>query len=196
LLKKQDSGEEKAPEELVRTTHGETFFTPIIGPLSVDLGNVDWTTYSFEFGQLHHAPFVKSGDKYIVPVPSLLLTALRHRILCIAQEYGVLAELVDSYRALIWTEIKELLGYWESRQIPVEIPNPEPSTFVEGIFSLDSDKALYVQLGTDPLDDFTEGYEPSQWDLKNLVKENLKNGLQKLFDVFHHRILLQTEFSL
>lgn len=158
-------------EELVSITHGETFFAPTIEPLCFDLGDVDWAAYSFEFGQLHHAPFVKTGDRYIVAVPSLLLTTLRHRILCIAQAHGVLKELVDSYHALIWSEVEELLDYWKSEPVPVALPEPVPSGFTEGVFSLDSDKALYVQLATDDLNGFVGGYEPSQWDVKNLVKE-------------------------
>ena len=158
-------------EELVSVTYGETFFAPTIEPLCIDLGGVDWTTYSFEFGQLHHSPFVRTGDEYIVPVPSLLLTALRHRILCIAQQHGVLADLVEAYRSLIWNEIEELLDYWESQPIPVDLPEPVPSAFTEGVLSLDSDKALYVQLATDDLNDFVGGYEPSQWNANDLVKE-------------------------
>jgi hypothetical protein len=157
--------------ELLQITLGETFFTPTIDPFSVALGGVDWTTYSFEFGQLHHTPFVKANDRYIVPVPSLLLVALRHRILCIAQSHGVLPELVESYRGVVWAEVKELLGYLDSYQIPIKLPEPGPADFMEGLFTLDSDKALYVQLATDSLGDFAGGYEPSQWDVKDLNKE-------------------------
>jgi len=158
-------------DELLQVSHGETFFAPTIDPSSVAIGNVDWTTYSFEFSQLHHTPFVKAGDRYIVPVPSLLLVALRHRILCIAQNHGVLSELVESYRGVVWTEVEELLGYLDSHQIPIKLPDPAPTNFMEGLFTLDSDKALYIQLATDGLGDFAGGYEPSQWDVKDLNKE-------------------------
>lgn len=157
--------------ELLQIVHRETFFAPTIDPLSVAIGSVDWATYSFEFGQLHHTPFVKAGDRYIIPVPSLLLVALRHRILCIAQSHGVLPELVESYRGVVWTEVEELLGYLDSHQIPIKLPAPRPDNFMEGLFILDSDKALYVQLATDGLGDFAGGYEPSQWDVKDLNKE-------------------------
>ena len=157
--------------ELARIIRGETFFAPTVDPLSIALGGVDWATYSFEFGQLHHTPFVKAGDRYIVPVPSLLLIALRHRILCIAQSHDVLAELVGSYRGAIWTEVEELLGYLYSRRIPIALPRSTPTNFVEGLFSLDSDKALYVQLATDSLSNFAGGHEPSQWDVKDLAEE-------------------------
>ncbi len=158
-------------DEIKQIVHGETFFAPTIDPLSVALGSVDWATYSFEFGQLHHTPFVQAGDSYIVPVPSLLLVALRHRILCIAQSNGVLSELVESYWGVVWTEVEELLGYLDSHQIPIKLLDPRPANFMEGLFTLDSDKALYVQLTTDGLGDFAGGYEPSQWDVKDLVKE-------------------------
>jgi len=158
-------------DEFLQITHGETFFAPTIDPMSVAIGSVDWMTYSFEFGQLHHTPLVKAGDRYIVPIPSLLLIALRHRILCIAQSHGILSELVESYRRVVWTEVEELLGYLDSRQIPIKLPGPEPANFIEGLFSLDSNKALYVQLATDGLGDFVGEYEPSQWDMKDLNTE-------------------------
>jgi hypothetical protein len=157
--------------ELLQIVHGETFFAPTIDPLSVTIGSVDWTTYSFEFGQLHHKPFVKAGDKYIVPVPSLLLVALRHRILCVAQSHGFLPELVKSYQGVVWEEAKELLGYLDSHQIHLKLPEPGPADFMEGLFTLDSDKALYVQLATDNLGDFAGEYEPSRWDVEDLNKE-------------------------
>jgi hypothetical protein len=158
-------------DELLQITHGEVFFFSIVDPLSIDAGSVDLTKYSFEFGQLHHTPLVKVSDKYIVPIPSLLLVALRHRILCIAQNYDVLSELVESYQESVRTEVKELLGYLDSNQIPIKLPEPQPTNFVEGVFTLDSDKALYVQLATDSLSDFIGEYEPSQWDVKNLNEE-------------------------
>lgn len=158
-------------DELLQITHGEVFFFSTIDPLSIDAGSVDLTKYSFEFGQLHYTPLVKVGDKYIVPIPSLLLVALRHRILCIALSYDVLSELVESYQESVRTEVKELLGYLDSNQIPIKLPEPQPTNFVEGVFTLDSDKALYVQLATDSLSDFTGEYEPSQWDVKNLNEE-------------------------
>jgi len=157
--------------ELVSITHGELFFGDTIGPLSLDIGTLDWGAYSFEFGQLHHGPFVKVGDQYIVPVPSLILTGLRHRILCIAQKHGVLAELVDAYHALILMEVEEWLGYWDSHPIHTSLPDSEPSSFSEGLYSLDSDKALYVQLATDNLGDFAGGFEPSHWQTNDLVKD-------------------------
>ena len=157
--------------ELVQITHGEEFFATSIDPVSVSLGAVNWETYSFEFGQLHHTPFVKAGDRYIVPVPSLLLVALRHRILCIARSHGVLAELAESYRGAIWTEVEELLGYLHSLRIPIMLPDRTPVNIVEGLFTLDSDKALYVQLSTDSLNDFAGGYEPSRWETQGLVEE-------------------------
>lgn len=158
-------------EELVSITHGETYFASIIEPLSIPLGDVDWDSYSFDFGQLHYAPFVRSGERYVVPSPSLLLPALRHRILTIAQSHGVLAELIGAYRDLIWAEVKDLLAYRGSHQIDAALPNKIGSSFLEGLFSLDSDKAIYIQLATDDLGDFAGEYEPSKWDTSLMVPE-------------------------
>ena len=54
--------------------------------------------------------------------------------------------------------MEELLGYLDSHQIPIKLPDPAPTNFMEGLFTLDSDKALYIQLATDGLGDFAGGY--------------------------------------
>jgi len=173
--------------QLAEILHGDVFLATAIDPLSVTLGGVDWAEYSFDFGQLHHTPFVKTGDRYIVPVPSLLLVALRHRILCIGRNHGVLADLAESYRGAVWTEVQELLGYLHSFRIPIELPEPRPADFVEGVFALDSDKALYVQLSTDSLNDFAGEHEPSRWEVEDLVK-----GLTKRATKIVKRFLSQS----
>lgn len=158
--------------ELASITYGERVLTETIEDLSVDIGILDWSAYSFEFGQLLHSPFVvATGDRFIVPVPSCLLTGLRHRILCIAQNHGVLDDLVESFHSLVLTEIYEWLGFFDAKPEPIDFPDPAPTTFSEGLFSLDSDKAMYVQFASDSLDDFVSAFEPSRWDTEGLVEE-------------------------
>ena len=102
-----------------------------------------------KFGQLRHRPFVRAGDTYVVPNPSSLLLALRHRLLCIAQERGVLPNLSAAFGSEVWREIKRLLGLWRTKNLRIRLPQPLPKDFFEGLYSIDSDKVLYVQLATD-----------------------------------------------
>ena len=145
-------------------------FEPTIASLTVDLGEVDWDLYQFEHGALHYRPFVVADDKYIVPIPSSLLSGLIHRILCIADEYGILAEISQLYRQTVCSDIEEQLRYSGSHPVSVPLPKPEPSAFAEGLFSLDTDKIIYVQVVTDDRIDFVGDYEPSQWNTGQLQK--------------------------
>ena len=157
--------------ELVSAFRGERFFDADIGPLTTAIGSVDWDEYTFEFGVLDHTPFVKADDTYVFPNPSALLTGLRYRILCIAQEHNVLSDLTAAYHAVVWFEIKESLRYWQSHQLPISLPEPRPKNFSECVYSLDSDKAIYVQLATDDVTDLTHQYDPATWDTAQLSQD-------------------------
>ena len=157
--------------ELVALIQDEAAFEETIEPLTCNLGVADWTAYSVEFGQLHHRPFVRAGDTYVVPNPSSLLLALRHRLLCIAQERGVLPNLSAAFGSEVWREIKRLLGLWRTKNLRIRLPQPLPKDFFEGLYSIDSDKVLYVQLATDNLRDFAGHYEPSKWEADQLTLE-------------------------
>ena len=152
--------------------HGpHSYFDETIGPLTIDAGHVDWEEYQTGFGDLHQKPLVRFGDEYVVPIPSSLLHGLRHRILGLALEHGVLSELSHSFRDVIWTELEVLLRMSGSAPAQDGLPNPCPTTFREGLFTLDSDKALYVQLATDDWEGSTERIGPARWDVSSLLME-------------------------
>ena len=147
------------------------FFERTVQPLTVDIGSVNWNNCSFDFGDLHYRPFVQAGDSYVVPVPSSLLSSLFQRVLCIALEHKVLATLADAFRSVVFLDIKEVLGYSDSHPAPIELPSGCPREFIEGLFSLDSDKVIYVQLATDLWGNFTGQKEPPQWDMTQLSQD-------------------------
>lgn len=154
--------------ELISIFRTERFFDVDIEPLTAAIGSCDWDEYTFEFGMLDHTPFVKADDAYVVPNPATLMTGLRHRILCIAQEHNVLSDLTAAYRAVVELEINELLRYWQADQLRIPLPQPHPMNFSEGVYSLDSDKAIYVQLATDDVTDLPHQYDPATWDTTQL----------------------------
>ena len=157
--------------DIVSFNQGGRFLERTVEPLTVDIGAVDWDNYSFDFGDLHYKPFVQAGDSYVVPVPSFLLSSLLHRVLRIALEHDVLTALADAFRSVVWSEIKEVLGYSGSHPSPIELPSACPSEFIEGLFSLDSDKVIYVQLATDLWGNFTGQKEPPKWDMTQLGQD-------------------------
>ncbi len=136
----------------------------VLSFLCIVAGNVDWHSYSPALGLLHHSPFVLTGGKFIVPNPSLLVTALRQRVICIALENQVIDHLAEEYRNVIWAEIIQCLNYMSLVPIALPLPEPPPNWLKEGIFSLDSDKLLYVQLVTDDLSNFSATFDPEQAD--------------------------------
>jgi len=163
-------------------TVGEEYFDETMDPLAVDIGEVDWDGYSFDFGQLHHRPFIRVGDSYVIADPSWLLSGLLHRVYCIAHRHGKLPELAVAYREVVWTEIEGLLRFSNTYPSSLLLPHPKPATFAEGLFTLDSDKVIYVQLATDDRIDFIGSYEPANWNVSQL-QEALE---QRNKDVVEH----------
>ena len=157
--------------ELVSLTVSEEFFDETIEPLVMNIEEVDWEGYSFEFGQLHHRPFVRVGDSYVVSDPSWLMSGLLHRVYSIALKHGKLSDLANAYRSVVWSEIEDLLRFSSSFPSAITLPYSKPTRFVEGLFNLDSDKMLYVQLATDDRIDFIGHYEPATWNVSQLQEE-------------------------
>ena len=157
--------------ELISLTVGEEFFDGTMDPLAMNICEVDWEGYTFEFGQLHHRPFVRAGDSYVVSDPSWLMSGLLHRIYSIALMHGKLPELANAYRGVIWSEVEGLLRLSSSFPSPLTLPDRKPTTFAEGLFTLDSDKMLYVQLATDDRIDFIGRYQPARWNVSQLQEE-------------------------
>ena len=163
--------------ELIDALAAPNSFKAIIEPLTAEIGAVEWDAYSFDFGVLDHTPFVRVGDKWVVPNASGLISGLLHRILCIAREHDVLAELTRTYHFVVQREVTRLLSYW--RSFPANLPLPPASSdgFSEAVFALDSDKILYVQLATDSALDLQSQYEPSRWDVAQMNDDmELRNG--------------------
>ena len=157
--------------DLIHALPATKSFKAIIEPLTMDIGAIEWDAYSFDFGELDHTPFVRVADKYVVPNASGLISGLRHRILRIARDHNVLGDLTRTYHLVVQREATRLLGYW--RSYPANLPLPQPSRdgYSEAVFSLDSDKIVYVQLVTDSVADLHGPYDPSGWDTTQINKD-------------------------
>ena len=143
----------------------------ILEPLIVESGGVDFAHYSFDEGPIHSKPLVRCGDVIIVPEPSALLVAPRHRILCMAEEDAILQQVADTYREAVWDHVQQLLGrYWRYEPANINLPGSAVPIVKEAIFVLDADKALYVQLVTDPLDDFSPESVFGTWNANSINK--------------------------
>ena len=154
--------------ELIVLAVGGKYFDETMDPLAINIGEVNWDGYSFDFGQLHHSPFVRADDSYVVSDPSWLLSGLLHRIYCIALKHGKLPELASAYRKVVWSDIEHLMRFSSTYPSSLTLPHPKPTTFSEGLFAVDSDKFVYLQLATDDRMDFVGSYEPSNWRVNQL----------------------------
>ena len=164
--------------DLAHILQSEQDLHQTLAPLAISDGTTVWEGYSVRFGELHHRPFVKIQEEYVVPIPSALLNALRHRMLCIAREHDVVEDLLAAYTELLQAEIETTLRYQHMHHIPFALPYPSPTEFSEGIFSLDADKVVYLQLVVDRLDGFVGLYEPATWDIAPIGQRLWRRNVQ------------------
>ena len=181
LIKRGSEAVTFSRRELVTLVGDESSFDNVIPHLSVNIGEVDWASYSIEHGEIHDRPFVQAEDRYVVPDPSSLLSGLIHRIFSIALEHSVLATLTGAYHEVVWAEITMSLMRSGLDSFPHELPSPSPTTFSERLFKLDTDKVLYVRLATDDRFDFDGEYEPEGWNV-DLIQSELEQRNNDVVD--------------
>ena len=128
-----------------------------MGPGEAGLNEVDRGT-----GPLNSRPLVRTQDGFIIGAPGLLLHALRLRILALAEQTGLLRELAERFADGCWAGVARSLTYLSHDELGQPPLDPGLPAFRHGLFSLDTDKALYVQLASDPLNDYS-GQSPDSW---------------------------------
>ena len=117
---------------------------------------------STEAQDLNSRPLVRTQDGFIIGAPGLLLHALRLRILALAEQTGLLRELAERFADGCWAGVARSLTYLSHDELGQPPLDPGLPAFRHGLFSLDTDKALYVQLASDPLNDYS-GQSPDSW---------------------------------
>jgi hypothetical protein len=102
----------------------------------------------------------------------------------LACEYGSLDTLAEEYRYAVWRTIARSLDFLqhEPRQVPLP-PMPSGMPTVDGVFSLDADKALYVSLTTDDFREYDRDQVLGTWkcpELSEQIEERQKTVEQFL----------------
>lgn len=132
----------------------------IIDNFLVSFGDGKISDYTNDNHILHHKPFLHHEEKIVVTMPCNLLGTLRHSLINLAIEFGFENELKTKFEDGLWATAKRCLNMMNIEQFkkPFHLPigEDEPN-YKEGLFSIDSDKVMYVQLHTD---DFGN-YDPS-----------------------------------
>ena len=77
----------------------------------------------------------------------------------------------DAVSEGVWTEVQGILENWNAHQIASPLPQTKRSRFREALFSLDTDKAIYLQVATQNLQEFSGQYEPPSALNDQLAKE-------------------------
>ena len=142
-------------EELEQLLRRRGLSPDVLEPLVVDAGAISVGDYEISNSPLNAQPLVRIKGNIVVAQPGILLATLRHQILKMAIESGHREEVVRHYRAAVWDSIEEALNYFKLEPVKLPVaPATDEDPFADGLFVLDTNKALYVQLIVDDLSDY------------------------------------------
>lgn len=132
-------------------------------PLIAGLGDIEASKFNLSNGPLHVKPLISLDNKIVVSEPGVLLASLRHHLILEAIDKNLSTELARQYRFAIWDNVIEMLDYMGIQLRQLAPTNPD-TPHLAGIFLLDYDKALYVQLITDDLSDYQSDQVFGYWE--------------------------------
>lgn len=153
--------------------------------LITKLGETSLDSYQLHESPLLERPIVEGGDFYVVALPTRLLTALRHALVNLTIDAGLRDDVVARYTQSVWGTVLESLLCLNIEPVTnqdQDLP-PVPNT-TEGLFKLDTDKALFVILATDPLREYDAEQAFGTWrlgDLQTTIEASVDSTLQRLF---------------
>jgi len=157
-------------EELKQLLQRHDLSLNVLEPLVVDTGVISVGDYEIGNTPLHARPLVRINSNIVVAQPGILLAALRHHIVKLAIENGHKEEVVRRYRAAVGDSIEEALSYFKLEPIKLPVaPATDKDPFVDRLFILDTDKALYVQLIVDDLSDYATQEVFGLWQNEGIV---------------------------
>lgn len=162
-------------EELAEILSENGVDIDVLDDFIVNFGDANINDYTSDNHILHHKPFLCHGDKIIVTMPCNLLGTLRHSIISLAIEYGFSSELNFKFQETLWNTTIRCLSIMNIEQIKTQsqilLEKSDPE-YREGLFSIDRDKVMYVQLYTDNFADYDVNVVYG-------VKETLKGKFEK-----------------
>jgi len=125
-----------------------------LAPLIIQCGEANIDNSDTNPVDLVRRPIVRAGDHLVVPLPTVLLDALRNEILHLVTESEAVAEVAELYRDTIWRMGTSALTRLGCEQIIPPFPIEPLSHLREGFFQFDRDKIMHVCLATDDLSDY------------------------------------------
>ena len=156
-----------------------------IGPFIQDFGLLTSDSYSFQNSPLHSCPLIRFEDQIIVAEPWMLLATLRQHILLVAKEYNLLDLLFTEYKTTVLHSIGSSLHRLGYKETGYKFDQPKLGIEIqEGVWDLDTDKALYVAAVFDDFRDFVcdEVFEvQNDRNQGEIIDERLAYVEQKLY---------------
>lgn len=179
---------------------------PALDPFILPESSLNPETFSPDNTPLHIHPIVKLDDQLIITQPGTLLASLNHHVLNTAKEFGLLDQLAKEYRDAVTLSVFDSLNRFDHHRLNFNFPEIDSTLYlIESLWSLDTDKVMYVGVRTDPLKDyqgnevFGENEEPPDVSLLENHLERIKNhisqhlhGVNEIFFVIVHSGLGRT----
>lgn len=155
--------EEEDVKDLLGTMNLEA---GILEPLIVEGGKVAMEECTQDSGPLQRRPIVRFDGKLVIAIPSMLLPAARHQILCQASQLGLLEVVAKRFRDAVWDTAIECLSFLDNPCLEAQWSEALPAENMSaGLFGLDTDKALYACLMTDDFSNYNENEVFGTWPL-------------------------------
>lgn len=139
-----------------------------LAPLVQELGVAELERDQTRGGPLHTRPIVRYGDQYIVALPLGLLEAVRHAVLSAAVRHGCEEAVANVFREAVADDAFSSLRRMGLREEAVSLPAGPELPLVEGLFRLDDDKLLYVQVITEDLKGYDAEFAYGKWEKRGL----------------------------
>jgi hypothetical protein len=154
-------------------------------PLVSAAGTVDLNGYTLGSGPLLWTPFVRCGDELILVVPGMVTSAIRHAVLMWAVAEGIGDQLAECFHRAVWSSTMEALSWTRNEEMARPTPPLAIPCATDGYFALDTDKALYCLVVTDPLVRFSADEPFDVWTPADL-SDTIANRLSEIErDAFH-----------
>ena len=142
----------------------------VLDPLLADPSAINLAQYDFQNPILSSAPLVKVGDDYLVAMPGMLVTAVRHYAVVLAKQMGLQEDVSKRFTESVWDTVDESLGQVGLKDAGIHLADTKLPTVKDDIFGFDVDKIAHVILVTDPLDDYKETEPFGHWEDGKIAK--------------------------
>jgi hypothetical protein len=171
LLKLHSEAVVFRPNDLETLFRDNSLESSALESFVIELGSLDDREISPDQNPLILKPLVRVGDAIVVISPGSIVHAIRHFILMLAHERGLLESVARRFREIQWRFVIDNMRLLSMEPLNCEPPPGSLGPLVEeGFFMIDSDKVAFVQLLADDLRDFKRDQPCGTWNHDDIEK--------------------------